>query len=41
MAFGMVEAMTLLFLLIQMLIGLEIGMIEKELVEEHFSLEKD
>ena len=41
MKFGITEAMNLLFVLIQMLIGLEIGMIEKTPVAEHSSLEED
>ncbi len=41
MAFGMTEAMISLFALIQILIGLEIGIIDKALVEEHSSLEED
>ena len=41
MAFGMTKEINLLFVLIHMLIGLEIGMTEKALVEEHFSLEED
>ena len=41
MVFGMTEIVTLLFALIQMLIGQETRIIVKELVEEHFSLEED
>ena len=41
MVYGMIEVVILLFVLIVMLIGKEVWMIEKTLVEEHSFLEED